>query len=335
MDKRFHLRAIALFARLVEAGGFTPAAESLELSKSTVSKEIAELERHLGAKLLNRNTRRVELTELGRTYYGYCERVMAEAEAAEAMIAHNQSQPRGTLRFTAPITFGTMKVVPVVNQLRYDYPQLEVDLDLTDRTIDLLDGKTDLSIIVTARPPEHLVARPLASIDWVLCATPDYIARHGPIDRPCDLERHDCLYYRSKLPAELTVSDGSRREQVVLKNRAFRTNNSLALLRAVEAGLGVACLPRYVAEDALVGGRIVPVLEEWTIPSLQAYAVYLPNRYLLPRVRVFIDRLIKSLHSPASPERGTAAIERPGQAATHRQRPGMSMPTHSSSTGNR
>lgn len=300
MDKRFHLRAIALFTRLVETGGFSPAAASLGLSKATASREIAELERELGAKLVHRSTRRVELTELGRSYYRHCKRIMAEAETAEAMIARHQTEPVGMLRCTAPSTFGTVMVVPVVSQLRRDFPHLEVDLDLTDRPVDLASGNVDLSIIVTSTPPEHVVARRLATIDWVFCAAPHYLAAHAQIREPADLEQHDFLLYRNQLPGELTLKRGRERVEIALGSR-FKTNSSLALLQAVEEGLGVACLPRYVVGDALETGRAVTLLQDWTIPPRHAFAVYLPNRFLLPRVRVFIDRLVASLREPVAP----------------------------------
>jgi DNA-binding transcriptional LysR family regulator len=286
------LDAMAVFARVVEAESFSGAARALGLSKSAVSKQIGRLEDRLGLRLLNRTTRRLSLTEAGAAFYQGCQRVVAEAEAAERAVTRLASAPRGRLRVNAPMSFGVRHISPALPEFLGRYPELAVDLTLNDRVVDLVEEGFDVGVRIARLADSSLVARRLAPSRSVLSAAPAYLEARG-VPRALDqLEHHACLIYSYQATGEawrLTGPEGERRLKV---SGPLRVNNGDALLAAALGGLGVALLPCFICGDDLRAGRLVRVLPDWEASADSAVsAVYPAARHLSPKVRAFVDFL--------------------------------------------
>lgn len=289
MDK---LGDMAAYVRVVEAKTYTAAAERLGWSKSVVSRRIAELEERLGARLLNRSTRRLSLTEAGAAFYERCVRILADVEETEAAVASLHAEPRGLLRVNAPMSFGMLHLAPAVAAFLERWPEVDVDLSLNDRFVDLIDEGYDLAVRIGTLADSALIARRLAPCRRVVCAAPSYLARHGEPQRPEDLARHDCFLYTNAPAAEqwkLTGRDGT--EHVVRVGGRLRVNNGDVLRAIAEAGLGIIVLPTFIVAEAVAAGRLKVVLCDYRPAAATAYAVYPHNRYLSTKVRAFVDFL--------------------------------------------
>jgi len=284
-----HLSAMAVFARVVEAGSFSRAARGLGLSKSAVSKQVARLEDRLGARLLNRTTRQLSLTEAGRAFYGGCRQMLAEAESAAAAVGHLAQAPRGTLHVNAPMSFGQQHVAPALPAFMAQYPELDVDLQLNDRTVDLVDEGFDLAVRIGELPDSTLVARRLAPLRTAVVAAPAYLDRHGRPAHPRELQAHACLLYSylaSGRTWRFAGPDGVVRVPV---SGPLEANNGDVLLAAACGGAGIARLPTFICGDALRAGRLERVLDDWVDTGDAAvYAVYPASRNVSPKVRVFL-----------------------------------------------
>ncbi|MDX1650074.1 MAG: LysR family transcriptional regulator [Myxococcota bacterium] len=287
-----NVAAMVVFARVVQEGSFSGAARRLGLSKATVSREIAELERRLGAQLLRRTTRRMSLTEVGELFHARCQRVVEEAEAAERSVSRLQAEPRGRIRLAAPMSFGHRQLAPRLPAFVARHPQVHVDVDLTDRTIDLVAEKFDLAVRVSAgRPAEQtLVARRLAPVRLLVCAAPAYLERAGTPGTPEALAEHVCLTYRP--PPQTWAFAGDRSVAV---RGPLNADNGDALREAALAGLGIVQLPTFLVGDDVRAGRLVPLLAEHTDRVGGVYSVYPESRHLSPKVRAFIDWLAEDL----------------------------------------
>ena len=285
------LTAMAVFAAVVEAGGFTAAARRLGLSKSAVSKRVARLEADLGARLMNRTTRRLALTEVGEEYYAACARVVREAEAAALAVSHLQGEPRGLLKVSAPMSFGQRHLAPAIPAFLSAHPALRMDLDLNDRHIDLIAERHDMAIRIGRLPDSTLVARTLAPSRLATCAAPDYFARHGRPQRPQDLRDHDCLTYAYQETLDAWRFTAPRGAVDVRVTGSYRANNGEALLAALRAGTGIARMPTFIAGDDLRAGLIECCLDDYGAEPAAIHAVYPPGRHVPPKVRAFIDFL--------------------------------------------
>jgi len=287
------LPALAVFARVVELQSFTAAARALGLSKSAVSKQVARLENRLGARLLNRTTRRLSLTEVGEVFYERCARIIEEAEAAEAEAGSLATAPRGRLRVNAPMTFGTMHLSPAIPDFLADYPELAIDLTLEDQLVDLVEAGYDIAIRISSLTDSSLVARRLAPSRHVICAAPSYLARHGRPRWPDELRAHNCLAYayrRAGTDWLVDGGDGSAPVRVPVRG-SLRANNGDVLLAAALAGTGVVLMPTFIAGPQLRSGALVPLFEEALPPGHAIHAVYPHRRHVLPKVRAFVDFL--------------------------------------------
>lgn len=287
--------AMIAFARVVEAGSFTAAAERLGLSKSAISKQIARLESHLGAQLLHRTTRRLSPTEVGTALYERCARIAEEVEAAEEIASRLHAAPRGLLRVNAPVTFGHQHLGPLVAEFLARYPEVRLELTLNDRFVDMVEEGFDVAVRIATLADSSLIARRLAPGRRVLCAAPSYLARRGTPTVPSDLARHDCLIYtlgssqnewrfrpRSGGPAETVRVDGP-----------LHGNNGELLLAAAVAGLGIIMTPTFIAGPEISAGRLVQLLPNYDDGFGGIYAVYPPGRHLSPKVRAFVDFLVE------------------------------------------
>jgi DNA-binding transcriptional LysR family regulator len=287
-----NLAGMAVFARVVEAKSFTEAARRLGLSKSVVSKQVARLERGLGARLLNRTTRRLSLTEAGAAFYEHCARMLAEAEAAEQAVSRLRAVPRGVLRVSSPAAFGHLHIAPAVPEFLERFPEVEVELVMNDRMVDLAEEGYDVAIRMVEQPGPNLVARALAPVRWAVCATRRYLQAHGAPAAPSDLARHACLYYSYLGSGNEWRFAGPQGVETVQVSGNFRVNNSEAVREAALGHLGVALLPTFTVGPDLQAGRLQPLLQGYTPLGVfggQIYAVYLSNRYLSPKVRAFVD----------------------------------------------
>jgi DNA-binding transcriptional LysR family regulator len=287
-----NLNGMAVFARVVEAKSFSGAALTLGLSKSAVSKQISQLEDRLGARLLDRTTRRVALTEVGRVFYDHAARMLIEAESAEAAVASLHELPRGVLRINLPVTFGLTHIAPLIPGFLEQCPELKVEMTFSDRYVDLLEEGFDLAVRIARLTDSSLVARRLAPNRLAMCASPDYIARHGEPKAPSDLGTHACLTYSySPDPEHWMLSVDGKLTDVKIGGR-LRANNGDALRLAAIGNQGLVVLPTFMVGDDLRAGRLVEVMRGATPVDSAIYAVYPSRRYLTPKVRAFIDFLI-------------------------------------------
>jgi DNA-binding transcriptional LysR family regulator len=288
------LDGIAAFARVVDSGSFSAAARRLGISKSAVSAHVQRLEERLGIRLLNRTTRRLSVTEAGAAYYRHCARILAEAEAAEQAANALQREPRGTLRISAPDSFGWMHVAPAVPAFLKRYPDLSVEITLSWAHVNLLDEGLDLAIRIGVLENSALVVRKLAPSRLVVCAAPAYLKERGTPREPDDLAKHNCLC-SSLLPwGDEWRLVGKRGEVQVAVGGSFRSNNAEMLRAAALDGIGVALLPTWAVAESLRTRALRRVLDAWEPPASTIYAVYPGNRLMSMKVRAFVDHLARS-----------------------------------------
>ena len=301
------LEDLQAFARVVDARGFSGAARLLGTTKSAVSKQVVRLENQLGTRLLHRTTRSVSPTAEGQAVYDHALRLLDESLALETELAGRRDEPRGVLRMSVSTAFGNLQFTALLAEFCARHPQLEVVLGLNDRYVDLAEEGFDLVLRLTARPSEGLVARRLATIRYVLCASPAYLQSHGTPQAVAELAVHRCLrfgYLQS--PDCWRFRHAEQGEAEVETRGALRfesgltANSSESLRVAALAGMGLAVLPTYAVGDDLRAGRLVPVLPAWQPVGGLAdadtlYAVYLPNRHLAPKVRALIDFMLAQM----------------------------------------
>ena len=293
------LADMAVFARVVEAEGFTAAARSLGLSKSAVSKQVARLEADLGVRLLQRTTRRLSLTGEGATFFEGCQRMLAEASAAERSVTHLAGGVRGRLRINAPMSFGILHLAPALPAFQARHPELAVELILNDRRVDLIEEGFDVGLRIGGLPSSSLIARRLAGSRPAVCASPDYLARNGRPETPEDLRNHHCLLYSYLDPPKLWRFQSAGGARRVTVEGPLETNNGEALLQAALAGLGITRLPSFIVGPALCDGRLIELLKDWQDPREPAiYVVYPERRHLAPKVRAFVDFVAERITDP-------------------------------------
>lgn len=305
------LSDIAVFVHVVRSGSFTAAAEKLSLSKSVVSKYVTRLEDRLGARLLNRTTRRLSLTEVGQAFFERSQRALDEIEEAEAEVSRLQGEPRGELRLSSPMSFGILHLAPLLPAFQDCYPELTVDMVLDDRKTDLVDEGFDLAIRIGELPDSSLVARRLGPCGHVVCGSPAYFARNGVPKSPQDLADHAALTYRYQdAPAEWRLVDRHGDFHQVAVNSRLQMNNSLALREALLQGFGVTLTPTFVVGSDIKAGRLMAVLTEYKALEVSIYAVYPQRKHLSPKVRAFIDFLSERIEDPPYWEPGSVLSKR-------------------------
>lgn len=283
------LSAMASFARVVDEGSFSKAAIRLGLSKSAVSKQIARLEDRLGTRLLNRSTRRLALTEAGARLYERCQRIIAEAEAAEQEAGSMQTDPSGLLRVTAGVSFGQLHLARHLPVLMDRHPGLAVELVLNDRIVDLVEEGYDVALRIAQLADSTLIARRLAPVRRILAASPAYLARHGTPATPRDLQDHVCLGYSLSTGGTVWTLQGTDGVYQHRYHPRMIANNGESLAAMAAAGLGIVHTPSFIVCDHLRAGSLVPVLPAHEPQAIALYAVYPPGRPLAAKVRAFID----------------------------------------------
>ncbi|WP_225869937.1 LysR family transcriptional regulator [Glaciimonas sp. PCH181] len=291
---------MAVFVRVVETGSFSAAALELGLTPSAVSRQVTRLEQSLSVRLLERTTRKLRLSEPGKEAYRDCQKMVAAAKSAMDVAQQFVSLPQGLIRVSMPKAFGKTVISPLMPAFLQQYPEVDVQLILTDRQPDLNNDDVDLAIYMTDNPPDGVVARPLMQVTQVLCATPRYLAEHGTPDHPGALSGHNCIYLgETANDAEWHFRRGGETTTIKVHGR-YIANHSGVRLDGILQHLGIGCLPHFTATAALEEGLIVRVLTDWEFLAAYqgtAFLQYLPNRYMALKMRVFIDYLTLHLHS--------------------------------------
>ncbi len=281
------------FIKVVDTKSFTAAADRLNLSKSVVSRRIGELENRLGARLLNRTTRKLSLTEVGQAYYERCARILADLEEAEQAVADLHAAPRGRLRVNAPVSFGVRHLAPAVAEFINRYPSIEVEMDLNDRFVDLVEEGYDLAIRIGRLRDSSLIARRLAPARAVTCASPAYLEQYGTPQVPEDLSNHRCLIYTNLPTPDVWQFKVNGEIRSVRVSGPLRGNNGDLLREAALSGAGIVLSPTFLCGEALSSGALRPFLTDCMIAEASVNAVYPQNRHLSPKVRVFVDFLLQ------------------------------------------
>jgi DNA-binding transcriptional LysR family regulator len=289
----YDLNLMIIFAHVVTEQSFSAAARKLNVSRSSVSKSVAKLEQALGASLLNRNTRHLSLTEVGATFFEYCTRIAYEADEAHQIIDNLNAQPRGVLKIVASVAFGTLHIAPAVGDFLCRYPELDIDMTITDRVVDLAEEGYDVAVSVMSDLPQALVARKLAPIRRRLCATPAYFQEFGVPQSPEELVKHNCLDYIHSGDRGLWRFTGPDGEVSISVSGKLRINDDEALSQVVLSGFGIALLPTFIIGKDLQAKRLKSVLSEYIPTKQQVYALYMPKRNLPIKIRAFVDFLVE------------------------------------------
>lgn len=283
------LQSMGIFLQVVDLGSFAAAAKAANLSATMVAKHVSALERRLGSRLLYRTTRRQGLTEAGKIYYDRCKSLLAEVEAAECSVNLLQGAPRGTLRITAPVTFGARRLAPAMAEFLRLYPDVSVDLSLNDRVIDLIEEGIEAAIRVGRLSDSRLVARPLRPYRSLLCAAPSYLRRRGTPRSPADLESHACLGFSySRRPDRWQMAQGQD-ERIVHYLPRLQVNNGEALRQAALAGAGILMQPEVLLADDVKKGSLIRLLPSWSLPEQPMHLVYARDWHMTPKLQRFIE----------------------------------------------
>ncbi len=289
MDRLMEMEA---FAKVVDNGGFTDAAKKMGLSKSAISKHVSSLEARLGARLLNRTTRRVSPTEIGLAYYDKAKQVLVDAIEADAMVSSMQIAPRGSLRLAASPDFGGNHLSAALGNFLGLYPDVSVDMVLSNRNLDPVADSFDLVIRVGQQQDSSIMAKKLASTRMQIIGSPAYFEKHGMPARIDDLNQHSLLHFSNQPSGSAwRLQSATGESRIIRASGNLTANDGHSLLQAAEAGLGIAYLPCFLYHDAIESGRLIPVLTDLPTQSQDIYAMYPHGQYTQPKLRAFLDFL--------------------------------------------
>ena len=291
MDRFENMNA---FVRVVEAGSISAAADRMDVAKSVISRRLKELETHLGVELFHRTTRQMNLTDSGRAFYQQSVRILADILEAEHATSQFHGALKGNLKVALPLSFGLMHLGPAINEFLQAHPEIEFDLDFNDRHVDLLVEGFDLAIRIASLPDSSLIARRLAPIQTVMCASPAYLERMGTPQSPHELIHHRCLVYNLIGNLEnWNVFDATGQ---LIKTRItpyLKASNGEFLRDAAVAGMGIVLLPTFIVYQEIERGALMPIMTNYHYSQLAAYAIYPQTRHLSQRVRAFVDFLVE------------------------------------------
>ena len=294
MAKLPDFEALAIFAKVVELRSFAGAAGELALSKATVSKAIGRLEERLGARLFNRTSRRLALTDAGQKLAERATRLLADGEAAENEALAQSSAPRGLVRLAVPMTFGVKNVAPLLPEFLKTYPEVSIDLHLSDATVDLIGEGFDAGVRIARLPDSSLIARRLCAMPRHTVAAPSYLKRHGRPAHPMQLAQHQCFGYAYMTsPNVWHYSNAAGEQASVRPGGPLRANNGEAVMPALIAGLGIADLPDFIVGDAIASGEVEVILKGWKQPEGAVHLVTPPGGPRPARVEVLTEFLAK------------------------------------------
>jgi DNA-binding transcriptional LysR family regulator len=288
-------QAMTVYVRVVETGSMTAAAQQCAMSTTMVGNHLRALEQRLGVRLLNRTTRRQRLTEFGTAYYQRCLEVLGLVADSERLAEQSQDTPSGTLRITAPLTFGTEKLAPALSEFALRYPQVKLDVMLSNGRPDLLENGLDVAFRLGAIEPSNVIARPLIDYTLTMCASPGYLARRGTPQTPEDLQQHDCLAFAYPAGDDWQSVEkhwrlsGPEGEVLVAVSGTLLINSSAALHQAARTGMGIVMLPDALVGQDLASGQLVALMPDYQLPSRPMSLIYAQDRYRLPKLRHFVD----------------------------------------------
>jgi DNA-binding transcriptional LysR family regulator len=311
---------LAIFAKVVELRSFAGAAAELKLSKATVSKAISRIEARLGTRLINRTSRRFALTDAGRELTGRAAHILAEGEAAEDAALAQATVPRGPVRLAVPMSFGVLHIAPLLPEFLATYPEVSIDLHLSDATVDLVGGGFDAAIRIAVLPDSSLVARRLCDMPRYLVGSPAYLNKHGRPKHPLHLAQHRCIGYSYAMKAETWRFSKNGKSATIRPSGPFRVNNGDAMMPALIAGTGLGILPEFILRDALATGRLERLLPDWSLPLGAVYWV-MPHGGPRPkRVEVLGEFLFAKLsrHLKRGAEAAPTSVRRPASKAKRR-----------------
>lgn len=287
------LRALEVFVEVVRKEGFARAAEALDTSPANVTRYISDLEAHLHTRLLNRSSRRMSLTSSGEALFERAKSILDEVAEAEAIVSSATMQPRGLLRINAPLSFGVQHLAPLWPRFMEMYPEVQLEVALIDRVVDIVEEGYDMAIRISRSGSASHVARKLASSVNVLCAAPDYLARHGTPAAPADLLKHSCIGYSYAASDEWLLLDAEGKQHTVKIPFTMRTNNGDTARAVALGGQGIIWQPTFLVGADLRAGRLVQVLPAYHMQDIDIQAVYPSRRHLSAKVRVMIDFLVE------------------------------------------
>jgi DNA-binding transcriptional LysR family regulator len=288
------LNDMALFVEVVKARSFRGAAEALGMPNSTLSRRISLLEKGIGLRLLNRTTRRIDVTEAGKVYFERCKRIVEEARLAHEQLGGMLAEPSGSLRVSLPVDFAITYLAPLISEFAQQYPGIDFEFDLTSRRVDLVSEPIDLAIRIGESEPSHMIARPLARMAGHLYASPRYLERHGAPTEPSDLSRHQCLCMMKT--TVWTLHNGAQRVDIPIAGR-FRLNSGGMIRRLATLDMGIAFLPEEIVADDIASGRLRRIMPRWEGPPVAVYAVT-ETRLLPAKTQRFIEFLRGRLGRP-------------------------------------
>ncbi|WP_201540027.1 LysR family transcriptional regulator [Psychrobacter sp. 1044] len=283
------LEDMAMFVRVVEAGSITKAAEQLNIAKSAVSRRLKDLETRLGSQLISRTTRQSNLTQAGEQYYQKVHHILSEVDALNEETSGTPTRIEGTLKMTAPLSFGLMHLNDVIDEYANQHPELNFELDFSDRHTDLIEEGFELAIRIRELQDSSYQAKRLALIRYALCASPEYLERMGTPKTFDDLTEHEFVQYGMSKSSTIELIDEQGKKHQVVVNGKIKANNGDFLRAMAVKGHGIAFLPTFITYQALISGELVPILQQYQLPTLNAYAVYPKNRFLSQRCRYLID----------------------------------------------
>jgi DNA-binding transcriptional LysR family regulator len=298
-----------MFLAVMEAGSFTSAADKLGASSGQASKLVSRLERELGVRLLNRTTRSVSPTEAGRAYYDRLRPLIDDLEALDLEIRNISQSPRGRLRLTAPLTFGTHELVPALNAFAALYPEIEIDVSFSDRVVNVVDEGFDMAVRVGRPGDSSLIIRRLCAVRIIVVGAPGYIEKHGAPEHPVELGHHACVIdtnFRDPNRWPFRMREGA--EELVTVAGRIRYSNAEACVRAAAEGLGLACVPAFVAGDALRSGKLVRLLTAFEPAPYDVHALYPHSRLLAAKVRLLVDFLTERFRGTPGWEEGWSSF---------------------------
>lgn len=288
------MKAMQAFVAVVDKGNFVSAAEMLDTSTAAISRQISGLESHLGARLLHRTTRRLSLTDAGQEFYSRSQAILNDVAEAEAVVGEQVLQPKGILRISAPLSYGIHRLGPLLSGFRKRYPELQLDIDLSDRVVDLANEGIDVALRISRTLTSQLIARKLHDIPMIVCASPAYLKQHSTPKTPEDLSDHEILNYSYLATGDNWSFTHKNGDEMTIRvhPQVHATNGDILKLLALTNG-GVICQPNFILEKELENGSLIHLLKDWSMDPFSLYALYLSRKHLSAKVRAFIDYMVE------------------------------------------
>jgi DNA-binding transcriptional LysR family regulator len=291
MDK---LRSMEVFVKVVDLGSFSAAARALDLSTVMVSKHVVALETLVGARLLHRTTRSQSLTEIGERYCEECRHILQLVQVAETGAAAMRAVPRGTIKLSAPVAFGSMRLAPAMAEYLGRHPEVTLDLELSNRLADVVEEGLDAAVRIGPLKDVSMVARPLQGLQMMVCASPAYLAKHGTPRTPADLATHACLdFLHWRHDARWRLAQREEDEATAAPVSRMRSNNGEALRQAAMSGLGIVMQAEVMLAEAVADGRLVPILQDYRTPPRPMHLIYPRDRQSTPKLASFVEFVVE------------------------------------------